>query len=987
MHNKIEKSQSKEKIHKLIEQFESEFGTSKNPSKKEAQLEDKYVKPLFAALNWNIHNEGLAVSEEEFIVQASEKSGGSYSEPDYLLRVPDKASGLMRKVLFMEAKDPKYDLSTNITYIRQAYKYAHNTLNKTDHTFNRVRLSVLTDFEEFRMFDCFDPFPLTKNDPLLFKKYIVKPFDFHYKDYIAQFDAFWETFERDNVYNGSLDNYKVTKEDLISARMSPDMSFLAKLREWREDVAKSLFNNNHDLSDEFLTAASELFINRIVFIKMLADRNIEKDYLTELLDIVKKKEDGKKISLYEECRNIFTELDKKYNGSIFAYRREFDESFVDNKKFISIFEELRPEKSIYTLAAMPTEIIGNIYEEFLGEVVVHKGTGIKIEQKPAVQQAGGVYYTPRYIVEYILSETLQKKLDACNSPSAVSKIKVLDPACGSGSFLIAAFDMLIRWHENFYTTKVRNEIKTGLTIDKIRQKYRQEVTIRKVDTGFRLTLTSKLKKDILLNTIFGIDVDKNAVEIAQFSLSMKILERVTHQEVHEDIDLFNERILPDLTANIKCGNSLISTDIFGLFPDLDTEKIKTINPFDWAAKGKMNQNGQVLGSGFPEVMKNGGFDCIIGNPPYITFALGRGRMKTENVDHEYLIKTWPNSCSYKINSFALFYELATTKIREKGVVGFIVPGTILINESLSQIRRYLLEKKMIHKFIKLDYKVFEGAEMGDCAILFLSNDNAPQKKAIKTAYAKQPSELFGAKTSEIDTKDALGAPDIRLFLTKSDYQKIKTAENLVELGKVAKFYNGIKTGDNKKFLADKKVSKEWVPAIRGRDFAQYTEPVIEKYVLFDKNKLWSNHNEAYLGKRPKIIVRQTGDTITATLETKGHYPMDTVHMLFDSTYDLKLLLAILNSKSFNDRHRALVPEDGKAFAEVKIANLKKIFIPMLNSISDQDSIIQHVDDLLLLHKQLAAESQEAARETIIRKIMFHKEKVEQAVSAAYGDVD
>jgi len=315
---KYSKEESKEEIKRLVNQFDTEFGGKKNPQKKEAQVEDKYIKPLFSYLNWNIHNEGLNSRREEFRVQTSHKIKKSIKEPDYELWLPDKETNKMKRHFFMEAKDPKYDLQKEVRYMRQAYQYAHSTLSLSDHSFNRTRLSLLTDFEEFRLFDCFDPYPLTKDDAKLYNKYIVKPFDYNYQDYIKEFDNIWNAFERNNVFNGSLSEFQVSDDEVKKNRIAPDLRFLDDLKKWRLDFARSMYKSNKDVSDDFLTAASQVMINRIIFLKMLTDKEIEKDYLTEILNKVKKEK--AEISIYESCRDIFEELDKRYNGDIFKKR-------------------------------------------------------------------------------------------------------------------------------------------------------------------------------------------------------------------------------------------------------------------------------------------------------------------------------------------------------------------------------------------------------------------------------------------------------------------------------------------------------------------------------------------------------------------------------------------------------------------------------------------------------------------------------------------
>ncbi len=939
-YKKYSKEGSKEEIKKIIGQFDYDFGGKINPQMKEAQLEDKYIKPFFSYLNWNIHNENIAKGREEFRVQTSHRINKTVKEPDYELWLPEKETQKMKRYLFMEAKDPKYNLKEEVNYIRQAYQYAHSTLNLSDHSTNRTRLSLLTDFEEFRLFDCFDPYPLTTNESVVFNKYIVSPFDFNYTEYVNNFDILWDAFERDNVYNGSLNEFQVTDKELKKKRISPDLKFLDDLKKWRLDFARSMYKSNKKVSDEFLTSASQLLINRIIFIKMLTDRDIEEDYLTKILGKLNK--DKEDISIYDSCRDIFQNLDKRYNGDIFKRRDEFDFVKIENKIFKQVIESLRPDKSVYTLSAMPIEIIGNAYEQFLGEVILHKGRGLTSEQKPEVQKAGGVYYTPRYIVDYIVQNTVGEKLKECRKTNDVENIKILDPACGSGSFLIGAYDYLIKWHINYYKVEIDKLLKSGKTEQDIKKKFREKIKYYTISddnsiTKYIIHLTSKLKKQILLNNIFGVDIDNNAVEITKFSLSMKALENSTKDELYEDVDLFNEKILPTLDSNIKTGNSIISEDIFTLFKNINKETELKINPFDWESE-------------FENIIKNDGFDCIIGNPPYITYSLGRGRKKTENVDIEYLIKKWENSSSYKINSFAIFYEFSLRLLNNTGFSSFIVPATMHINDSISKLRKYIIDHNMLLKYMKLDYKVFDDADMGDCSIMILHYNT----KNISSYHINSPDEIHNKPISSIEKSNIYSLSDFRFLRLNEDYLMLKENSNFIKLNECCKFYNGIKSGNNKKYISDIKINNKYLPIIRGRDFTKYSPITQEKYILFDKKQLWSNHDENKLSVNPKIIIRQTSDEIIATLDRTGFYPMDTVHMIYDSNFDLKVLLAIINSSFFNKIHATLVPETGKTFAEVKIANLKKMQIPKYENIESKDEITSLVEGILNLNIELSS---------------------------------
>jgi hypothetical protein len=243
------------------------------------------------------------------------------------------------------------------------------------------------------------------------------------------------------------------------------------------------------------------------------------------------------------------------------------------------------------------EILGNVYEQFLGKVIrLTAGHQAKVETKPEVKKAGGVYYTPQYIVDYIVKNTVGKLVEGKEkTPEEIVEMKILDPACGSGSFLIGAYTYLLRYHLDWY---VNNEPK----------KHKKAVFQVRENEWY---LTTAEKKRILLNNLFGVDIDPQAVEVTKLSLLLKVLENESRESIDQQVKLGLEGVLPNLGDNIKCGNSLIGPDFYDLgqatlFGD---EEMRRINVFDWDDDVK----------GFGEIMKCGGFNCVIGNPPYVEF--------------------------------------------------------------------------------------------------------------------------------------------------------------------------------------------------------------------------------------------------------------------------------------------------------------------------------------------------------------------------------
>jgi type I restriction-modification system DNA methylase subunit len=710
----MKKDDSKRTLANLVDSFDRDLSTIKKGSTSlEANVEDNYIKPLFACLNWNIHNEGLPHEREEWIVQYQLKRSGG--RPDYLLRVWDESISRMRHVLIMEAKHPKFDIARDARWISQAYLYAYSTLSRAERPERRVPLSLLTDFEEFRLFDCRDPEPLkTREDAAPFNKRVIKAFDIKYTDYVDRFDDLWDTFERTNVAQGSLNQWQITDQDLKNARLSPDLAFLATLREWRLELARSMYHNDKTLTEDILTAASQLYVNRIVFLKMLADKGIEEQYLDQLLARVSasKTED---ISFHQACADIFESLDRLYNGSIFGHRVELDSVKVDNKVLKSILESIRPEKAIYTLDAMPVNVIGTMYEEFLGEVIRKSGRGIGAEQKPEVRKAGGVYYTPQYIVDYIVEQTVGKILADCEKPEDVSKLRICDPACGSGSFLLGVYDRLLSWHLSWYKRVIDEALDKGQAIAVVQKKYRNAVHLIRLDaekTNYSLSLTTKLRRDLLTSCVFGVDIDEQAVEVTRFSLSMKAVEDFRDRdELYADVDLFKTTVLPNLDGNIRCGNSLVGEDWFEQQPlSLDDElrERKEVKPFEWKSE-------------FPEVFAKGGFDAVVGNPPYFSVDDTWGKKDPRLA---YIKRRYPEVYNDKTDVLFYFFALAIENC--SNTIGFIVSRAFLEAFKANKLRGHIATKLDIVEIVDFrNYYVFDGIGITSSIIILRRNKKAP----------------------------------------------------------------------------------------------------------------------------------------------------------------------------------------------------------------------------------------------------------------------
>jgi type I restriction-modification system DNA methylase subunit len=462
-------------------------------------------------------------------------------------------------------------------------------------------LSILTDFEEFAVYDC-------RVEPKLTDKAsVARVLYLNFREYVPQWEEIAKIFAREAILKGSFDKFaESTKAKRGTTEV--DDAFLSEIEKWRADLARTLALRNPKLSQRDLNFAVQRTIDRIVFLRICEDRRIEVyGRLQALLN-------GE--NTYRRLYQLFREADERYNSGLFYFQKEKDrveppddltpELEIDDAVLKGIIRRLYYPDSPYEFSVLPADILGQVYEQFLGKVIrLTEGHQARVEDKPEVKKAGGVYYTPTYIVDYIVKNTVGKLLEN-KTPKQAGKLRVLDPACGSGSFLIGAYQYLLDWHRDWYSDNDAKKWATG-----------KKPTIYQ-GLGGEWKLTTTERKRILLQNIYGVDIDAQAVEVTKLSLLLKVLEGESEQTLATQLRFYHERALPDLGRNIKCGNSLIGPDFYQQTEMrlLDDEQRYRINVFDWNAE-------------FSEIMRAGGFDAVIGNPPYIDVKQLPQLIKTE----------------------------------------------------------------------------------------------------------------------------------------------------------------------------------------------------------------------------------------------------------------------------------------------------------------------------------------------------------------------
>ncbi|MFZ1471872.1 MAG: N-6 DNA methylase [Anaerolineae bacterium] len=628
-------------IYDLVTRFRANLDSYKRGVYNETQVRREFVDPFFEALGWDVVNrQGYAEAYKDVVHEDAIKISGGTKAPDYGFRI-----GGARK-FFVEAKKPSVDLKNDVHPAYQLRRYAWSA---------RLSLSILTDFEEFAVYDCRVK-PDKADKPSAARVMYVT-----FEQYAERWDEIAGVFSREAILKGSFDRFAEARSSKRGTA-EVDAAFLAEIERWRDLLAHNIALRNPALGPRELNFAVQQTIDRIIFLRIGEDRGSEP--YGQLLSLV----NGGQV--YARLLEQFRRADDRYNSGLFHFRAEKDRLdapdtltpnlVIDDKVLRDILKNLYYPDSPYEFSVLPADILGQVYEQFLGKVIrLTSGHRAVVEEKPEVRKAGGVYYTPTYIVDYIVKQTIGKLVeDKRPGPlGGVSKLRILDPACGSGSFLLGAYQFLLDWHRSQYVADGPERWAGGRT-PRLYQ-----------GRGGDWKLTIDERKRILLNNIFGVDIDPQAVEVTKLSLLLKVLEGEDEQTMSRQMTLFQARALPDLGRNIQCGNSLVGPDLYDgrQMALLSSEEALRVNVFDWT-------------TAFPPVMADGGFDAVIGNPPYGAELQGFERSYLES---KYELGT--------TDTAALMIAQALGLTRTGGLISFIVPKPLTFSSNWKKVRARLLD--------------------------------------------------------------------------------------------------------------------------------------------------------------------------------------------------------------------------------------------------------------------------------------------------------
>ncbi len=475
--------------------------------------------------------------------------------------------------------------------------------------------------------------------------------------------------------------------------------FLKHLEDYRLRFAREIYQENrtrfHEAESRHgaaeLAEATQRLIDRLVFMRVCEDRGII-GYGT--LRGAVEDAANHRLDLYSALAGQFREFDARFNGYLF--KAHFSEELAVSAELLADFiRSLYQPEGPYRFDAIGDDLLGIIYERFLGSSITVQHGIVEAEAKPEVRHAGGVYYTPRFVVDTIIRRVVAPKVEG-KSPSEVCDVKILDPACGSGSFLIAAYQYLV----DYCCRYVADQPESAEVPASPRAQSRTRKIATKNGEG-RWLLTPDFKAELLTSCIHGVDIDAQAVEVTIMSLYLKTLENMPEGWQRA---LLEHRLLPPLDNNIQCGNSLLSQTDFDSYWDQKHGKLFSrdpditfrMNAFDWSSE--THGFGRMFAS-------RRGFDCIIGNPPYI---------RVQELNHwapeecEFYKSRYKSAAKGNYDIYVVFIERALELLADDGLLGFICPHKFWQATYGAGIRKIIADGRHLRSVIDFaDQQVFQ----------------------------------------------------------------------------------------------------------------------------------------------------------------------------------------------------------------------------------------------------------------------------------------
>jgi type I restriction-modification system DNA methylase subunit len=740
------KEAARAKVATLVRNFQRHEAENLRPAYNETQARTDFISPLLEAFGWDVHNIGaqpLALRDviEESTVEVPDEPLSK--KPDYELRLA------RQRKIFVEAKKPSVNIEIARHPAFQTRRYGYSA---------SLPIAVLTNFHRLAVYDCV-PKPAETDDARIARTHL-----FRYDEFEARFDELWSLISRHTVYSGEFDRRFAVDVTRRGADQFDDF-FLRQVRSWRERLAADIYANAPGLAPSELTYGVQLFLSRIVFLRICEDRDIERyETLRNLSG------DNTFDALMGELRRA----DAFYDSGLF---RLLDDARlgirISDHVLHSIISELYYPQSPYTFAVVETEVLGEIYEQFLAEVVTIDGGAVEIVTKPEIRESGGVVPTPRFVVDAIVSRTLAPALSG-KSPAQLAGFSVADISCGSGIFLLSVYEFMLDHYLTWYQANDRTA-HVGRTIFEA--------------AAGQWRLTFEEKRRILLAHIRGVDIDPNAVEVARFSLFLKLIENETAIALREFVARSGIPALPSLDALIRCGNSLVSPSewatVRGIMPAALIEKV---NPLAWDLQ-------------FPAEIAQGGFDVIVGNPPYTRIQNMQAYMPEELAYYEAAGSPYSIARQDNFDKYALFIERSLSLLRKDGRLGVIVPHKFMTIQAGHALRLLLTTGHPLQTVVHFGVKQVFGRHISNYTCILILDRRGCREVQVEQVQALDVWRYGNPGTITTMPAAALGDDpwEFANAETRALFDRVRAAHP-TQLNAVAEIFVGVQTSADDVFI-------------------------------------------------------------------------------------------------------------------------------------------------------------------------------------------
>lgn len=748
----ISQESARQQIAQLVARYKA-LSPRQRKEYNESATRQGFILPLFRALGWNTDDTDEVRPEEQV----------SRGFVDYAFRIGGVAK------FFLETKKIPEDLG-DPRWARQAINYAWT---------KGVTWAVLCDFEELKVFNA----EVRESDPrqAIFLQFTADT-------YLSDFERLW-WLSRPECEKNALDR-EAEKWGKRTLKRPVGDQLLDNLMEWRRELYRHLSQYNPNIPSQRIDESVQRILDRLVFIRAMEDREVEP---RRLIGLAREYRDAvthrRKYDLVPKLVDLFREFDAAYDSRLFE-KHLLEQLDCEPEPFVRVIEGLYNPDAFteYDFNAIDADVLGAIYEQYLGHVAQVRGKDIvELEAKKAKRKAQGIYYTPQFVVRYIVRQTLGRLLDERGLQGALN-VRVLDPACGSGSFLIEAFAVLDR-----FLAAARNQ-QPGSAAGDLHDHAR--------------------RMEILSRNIYGVDLDAQAVEVAQLNLLLRAA---------------NQRGRLPMLKNIRQGNSLISDDVADAVGTQHAVPLQNLHPFNWYKE-------------FPEIMAEGGFDVVIGNPPYV-------RQETLGAAFKEYARDRYQTYAGTADLYVYFIERAMSLLRPGGYMGFIVANKWMRAAYGEPLRRYLKQQRIVEIIDFGDLPVFQQATTYPCILILQKAAPADAFSAAQVTTLDFPSleeyvrthRYSVAQDSLSDEGWSLAGGPVQALLAKLRAAGVALGEYVG-----GKIYRGVLTGLNEAFVIDERTRNRLIaddprsaelikPFLLGRDVKRYEPPRSGRYLILIPN--------------------------------------------------------------------------------------------------------------------------------------------------------